>query len=214
VQEINRKTMPELSNIQTYEKLNGEDYLPTLDKFKTVLKRIDLWNDEVKQAFDTFEWKVEDNGFVYSSIVQLGHFKTKFSDTLVRPLVMVYTPAIDKTITDNWIVCDLLVESEKLRSFKTGDYHKNPYNFVKALTSEMHKEFKQTGIYFTDEAQDGQDFDGVRNINKEKLWQFDYAIIPLTLEETYSSPPLTHKIINHNNYLEAWYIDRWNPNKE
>lgn len=206
--------MPELSNIQTYEKLIGEGYQATLDRFKTVLQRIDLWNDEVKQAFDTFEWKVEGNGFVYSSIVQLGHFKTKFSDITVRPLVMVFTPAIDKTITDNWIVCDLLVEAEKLRNFETGDYHKTTYDFVKALTSEMHKEFKQTGVYFTDEAQDGQDFDGVRNINKEKLWQFDYAIIPLTLEQTYSMPPLTHKIIRHDNYLEAWYIDRWKPKEK
>ena len=206
--------MPELSNIQTYEKLNGADYQLILDRFKSVLQRLDLWNNEVKQAFDEFVWKVEDDGFVYSSITQLGHFKTKFSDILVRPLVMVYTPVIDKTNTDNWIACDLLIEAEKLRSFETGNYHKTTYDFVKALTLEMHKEFKQTGIYFTDEAQDGQDFDGFRNINKEKLWQFDYAIIPLTLQKTYSSPPLTHKIIHHNNYLEAWYIDRWTPDEK
>lgn len=203
--------MPELSNIQTYEKLIGADYQSTLDRFKTVLQRIDLWNDEVKKAFDEFVWKVEDNGFVYSS-VQVGHFVTKLSDIPVRPLVLVYTSAIDKSINDNWIVCDLLIEAEKLRSFETGDYHKTTYDFVKALTLEMYTEFKQTGIYFTDEAQDGQDFDGVRNINKEKLWQFDYAIIPLTLEQTYSSPPLTHKIIRHDNYLEALYIDRWTSN--
>ena len=203
--------MPELSNIQTYEKLIGADYQPTLDKFKTVLKRIDLWNDEVKQAFDAFVWKVDEDGKVYSSI-QVGHFKTKLSEIPVRPLVLVYTPATNETITDNWIVCDLLIEAEKLRSFATGNYHKITYDFVKALTLEMHKEFKQTGVYFTDEAQEGQDFAGVRNINKEKLWQFDYAIIPLTLEQTYSTPALTHKIIHHENHLEAWYFDRWTPN--
>jgi hypothetical protein len=204
--------MPELSSIQTYEKLIGADYQPTLDRFKTVLQRIDLWNDEVKKAFDEFVWKVEDNGYVYSS-VQVGHFVTKLSDIPVRPLVLVYTPAIDKTILDNWITCDLLIESGKLRSPESGNYKKTIYDFVKVLTSEMHKEFKQTGVYFTDEAQDGQDFVGIRG-NKEELWQFDYAIIPLTLELTYSIPPLTHKIIRHNNYLEAWYIDRWTPNQE
>jgi hypothetical protein len=204
------KTMPELSNIQTYEKLIGEDYQPTLDRFKTVLQQIDLWNDEIQHAFESFEWKVDDNGFVYSSIVQLGHFKTKFSDIAVRPLVLVYTPAIDKSFTNNWIVCDLLIEIEKLRSY---DYFQSTYSFVKSLTLEMHREFKQTGVYFTDEAQDGQDFDGIRNANKEKLWEFDYALIPLSLEQTYSSPPLTHKIIRHDNYLEVWNINRWTPNK-
>jgi hypothetical protein len=205
--------MPELSNIQTYEKLIGEDYQPTLDRFKTVLQQIHLWNDEVKQAFDEFVWKVEDDGLVYSSI-QVGHFLTKFSNIPIRPLVLVYTPAIDKTIKDNWIVCDLLIEAEKLRSFETGDYNKTTYDFVKALASEMHKEFKQTGVYFTDEVQDGQDFDGFRNVNKEKLWQFDYAIIPLTLEQTYSTPPLTHKVIHHYSYLEAWNIARWKQNEK
>lgn len=204
--------MPELSNIQTYEKLIGTDYQSTLDRFKTVLQRIDLWNDEVKKAFDEFAWKVEDNGFVYSSI-QVGHFVTKLSNIPVRPLVLVYTPAIDKSIHDNWIVCNLLVEAEMLRSILPGDYHNTTYDFVKVLTSEMHKVFKQTGVYFTDEAQDGQDFDGIRG-NKEKLWQFDYAIIPLALEQTYSTPPLTHKIIRHDNYLEAWYIDRWTPSEK
>jgi hypothetical protein len=202
--------MPELSNIQTYEKLNGENYQPTLNRFKTVLQRIELWNEEVKQAFDTFEWKVEDNGFIYSSITRLGHFRTKLSDIPVRPLVMVYTTAIDKTFKDNWIVCELLIQTEMIRSY---DYFPETYNLVEELSSEMHKEFKQTGVYFTDEAEDGEDFDGIRG-EKEKLWQFDYALIPLALEKTYSSPPTTHKVNRLENSLEAWYISRWTANKQ
>lgn len=201
--------MPELSNIQTYERINGNDFQSILEKFKTVLQRIDLWNDEVKQAFDVFEWKVKYDSFGYSSIIQLGYYKTKFSDIPVRPLAMIYTPTIEKAINDNWIVCELLIEAEKLRSFTTGNYCKKTCNFVKSLTSEIYKEFKQTGVYFTDEAQDGQDFDGIYNINKEKLWQFDYAIIPMTLEDTYFNPPLTHKIIHIENHLEAWNINKW-----
>jgi len=201
--------MPELSNIQTYEKIDGSNFRPTLDRFCKVLKSIDLWNDEIKTAFDNFEWTVENNGFVYSSITQLGHFTTKISGVNVRPLVMVYTPAIDGTFKDNWICCELLIEAEELRSFEDGQFRSYTYDFVKALTFEMHKEFKQTGIYFTDEAQDGSDFDGIRCNDFTKLWQFDYALIPTTLDNLYSRKPETHNTKRHENYFEAWYIDQW-----
>ena len=198
--------MPELSNIQTFEKLNGSDYKPTLDRFESVLKRIGLWNSEIEKEFRGFDWKVEDNGFVYSSITQAGHFKTKFSDVEVRPLLMVYTPAIDSSFKDNWMTCDLLIETEDLRR---GDYFEKTYDLVEALTFEKFREFSQTGIYFTDEAQDGQDFDGLRTNDKSKLWQFDYALVPLTLGQVYSTIPLTHLVIERDNALEIFNKERW-----
>ncbi len=73
----------------------------------------------------------------------------------------------------------------------------------------MQMEFRQTGIYFTDEAQDGSDFNGIRCNDSSKLWQFDYAFIPNTLESLYSKKPDTHNIKRHENYFETWYIARW-----
>jgi hypothetical protein len=46
-----------------------------------------------------------------------------------------------------------------------------------------------------------------------KLWQFDYAIIPVSLEKLYTNPPSTHAIKKHEQYLEAWDVERWNENK-
>jgi hypothetical protein len=194
--------MPDLSNIQTYEKINGSNFRPTLDRFCNVLRSIELWNDEIKNAFDNFEWK-------NYSITQLGHFTSRLSGIKIRPLVMVYTPAIDGTFKDNWIGCELLIESEELRSFTDGQFYSYTYDLIRTLTVEMQKEFKQTGVYFTDEAQDGSDFDGIRSKDMEKLWQFDFAIIPLTLENYYSIKPTTHNIKRQGNYIEAWYGDRW-----
>jgi hypothetical protein len=111
--------MPELSNIQTFEKLNGTDFKPTSDKFEIVLKRIGLWNEEVKKAFNAFEWNGE--GFVYSPIAELGHFKTKHADIKVRPFVMVYTPMVDSSFTDNWMTCNLLIKAEDLRNERYFD---------------------------------------------------------------------------------------------
>ena len=128
---------------------------------------------------------------------------------------MVYTPAIEGTFKDNWIGCALLIEAEELRNFTDGKFYSYTYDLVRTLTFEMQKEFKQTGVYFTDEAQDGSDFDGIRSNEMEKLWQFDYATIPSTLESLYSPKPTTHNCKRQGNYIEAWHEDRWKdcPNR-
>ncbi len=202
--------MPELSNIQTFEKLSGDNFRPTLDKFTNVLKRIDLWNNEIESAFESFAWKVEDNGFIHSSIEKIGFYKTKYSDIPVRPLLMVYTKAVDKTFNDNWIVVDLLIDAGKLRDFKTGEFYADTYKFVKSLGRELAKDFNQTGIYFTDEAQDGEDFDGIRMNDQTKLWQFDYAIIPIGVIDLYKNKPDSHEIQKTDDYYESWFAKRWN----
>ena len=120
---------------------------------------------------------------------------------------MVYTPAIDSSFKDNWMTCDLLIEAEDLRR---GEYFKKSYHVVEALTLEMFREFKQTGIYFTDETQDGRDFDGLRTNDQSELWQFDYAVIPLTLRHLYKDIPSTHEVIERDNALEIFYKERWN----
>jgi len=201
--------MPELSNIQTFEKIDGSNFRPTLDRFRNVLKNIGLWNEEIKNTFDNFKWSVEDDGFVYSSITQLGHFKSRLSNIKIRPLVMVYTAAIDTPIEDNWISCELLILSEELRSFDDGKFYRHTYELVKALTFEMQKEFNKTGIYFTDEAQDGSDFSAIRHHDATKLWQFDYALIPNNLDKFYSDKPKTHEILKQEKYNEAWLVERW-----
>ena len=147
--------------------------------------------------------------------MELGYYASIYSEIKIRPLIMVYTPNMDSTFKDYWICCDLLVESEKLRSSKTGEFYDSTYDLIESLAKEMQSEFKQTGIYFADEAQDGQDFDAIRNNDYSKLWQFDYALIPSTLDNLYSRPPQTHKVMRLENYLKSWYIDRWEikPNR-
>jgi hypothetical protein len=167
-----------------------------------------LWNDELKIEFDNFKWIVEENGFVYSSISSMP-IKSKYSDIPIRPNVIVYTPAIDDSFKDNWITCDLLIESDKLGCYYSDKSDNSIFDLIKKLTFEMYKEFKQTGVYFTDEAQDNQDFNGIRCNDSSVLWQFDYALIPLSMEKLYSKLPKSHKMIRFDNYIECWDIKRW-----
>lgn len=201
--------MPELNNIQTYEKLKGSDFKPTLERFSKVLNRIGLWNNEIKNAFESFEWKIEDDGYVYSSINAIGSYPTRFSDIKVRPLVVAWTPAIDESFEENWISCDLLIESENIRNHINGYYKDIAFPLVKKLVKEMSIEFYQTGIYFTDEAQDGRDFNGIRTNGNEELWSFDYALIPNKLTELYRDKPYNYGVNKTDNWIESWNLENW-----
>lgn len=201
--------MPELSNIQTFEKLNGHDFKPSIEKFIKVLERIGVWNAEIKSDFDALKWKVEDNGFVYFSNSGTVFHKTSFSDIYVRPLIMAWTPAIDETFKNTWISCDLLIETETIWDSKNGKYKESTFEFIKKLVNEMATEFEQTGVYFTNEAQDGEDFDGIRMTDRNKLWSFDYAIIPKKMKELYGEKPSNFSINETDNWIESWNSDNW-----
>ncbi len=202
--------MPELSNIQTYERLSDNDFKPSIEKFIKVLERIGVWNTELKNDFDSLKWNVEDNGFVYFSNSDNGFYQTSFSEIKVRPLLMAWTTAIDKTFKDNWISNVLLIETETIRDFKKGKYKELTFEFIKKLVKEMSTEFDQTGIYFTDEAQDGGVFNGIRTTDRNKLWNFDYVLIPKKLKELYEEKPNNYNIHESDNWIETWNSNNWN----
>ncbi|MGQ3013371.1 MAG: hypothetical protein ACT6QS_06675 [Flavobacteriales bacterium] len=202
--------MPDLSNIQTYERINGSDFSSVAERFASVLRNIDLWNAEIAETFTRAEWK-EENGFVFSSLAQFGYFLSVYYGITIRPHVCIYTPAVDSIFTDTWMECSLLIEAEQLRRAADGAFYPHTYDLVKTISLAMHREFKQTGIYFTDEMQDGSDFEGITSNDKTKLWQFDYALVPTTLTTYYSDCPATHYIAEQDNYFEVWHRDRWKP---
>lgn len=203
--------MPELSNIQTYEKIEGTNFKPVLDRLSKVLKNVGLWNKEIEKSFDSFSWEVEDIGFVFR-FIDLRPVASELSGIRIRPSILGYTSSIDSTFKDNWLGCDLLIETDELRNIGQAEYFPYVFEFVKELVSEMLKEFKHTGTYLTDEAQDGEDFDGIRCNDKSKLWQFDYAQIPLNLENLYSETPSTHLVKRNGEFFEALRVSVWNEN--
>ena len=47
--------MPDLSNIQTYEKIENSNLRLPIERFCRVLKSIELWTDDIRTEFDDFE---------------------------------------------------------------------------------------------------------------------------------------------------------------
>ena len=200
--------MPELSNIQTYIETKDKDYAPTLERFKQVLINLNAWNEPTKRAFENPNWR-DEGGFVYSEIMSLEPRTTKHSGVKVRPLCMVLTPQIDSSLTSNGLVCDLLVETDELiEDYASGKFRNYAFDFVELLSAEMIRNLG-TAVYFTNEADDGEPFDGYRTNNLNKLWKFDYALIPIQQSDSYSTPPNSHQIRTNGQYLECWKTELW-----
>lgn len=199
--------MPELSNIQTYVKLNDTQFKPSITKFSNILKRLGVWNDTIKTDLESLKWKIENNGMGYFSNPKMEFLPTHLN-IKVKPLIIAWSPAIDKTFKGNWISFELLIETATIKNLEGNKYKKGALETVKKLATEMAIDFTETGIFFTNESQDGEEFDGLRTGDKNLLWNFDYAIIPSSLLHLYRQKP-TQFTISLNQQLEATRTDQW-----
>ena len=199
--------MPEFSNIQTYVLVKECNYQEELNKYYSILENIGVETQDVRKRFNGFYWELDDDGYVHNQISSnLPFLISTLTPIPIRPHIPFYT-----TQSGIWMGLELLIETEKLQDLITRTYYQKPYILIKTLVYELHKQFQQTGVYFTDEAQDGQDFDGITEHDHTQLWNFDYAIIPNHLKTLYANCPATHQIKPHDKYFEAWYIGegRW-----
>ncbi|MBU2913937.1 hypothetical protein [Reichenbachiella agariperforans] len=118
---------------------------------------------------------------------------------------------MDPTLKSNGISCDLLIETDELiANYSTGEFREYTFDFVERLVFEMTNNFG-TPTYFTNEADDREPFDGLRTVNSNKLWSFDYALIPIELRSIYSTPPNTHQSRTNGQLLECWKTKLWKP---
>ncbi len=199
--------MPEISNIQTYLKVDQTTYPRAMERFAKVLKAINAWNDEVAESFASFKWEVDVDGSVYSTFTS-PRLRSSFSPTSIWPYAFV-SLLEDEQVDGHWMVFNLYLETDDLLNMGTGEYFPTTYPLVKSLSLAVHAEFGQTGVYFTDEMQDAAELEVFAHNDHSQLWQFDYAIIPLSLAHLYNHLPATHAINKHESHIEAWNVERW-----
>lgn len=200
--------MPELHSIQTFEQIDKSTYLDVFNKVSNVLKSIGVWNEEITTTFESFSWEENATDFMFSALMNLGYYRTAFSEFEVSPSVMVYCKGLDQSFTTYWMSFQLLIRTSDVYDNISYAY-KDVFRQVEQLCKLVAQKFTQTGVYFADEAQDGSDFDGIRNNEKSKLWQFDYAILPLKLQELYGNVPITHTIKEESGAVIAWNKHIW-----
>ncbi|WP_157807244.1 hypothetical protein [Hymenobacter chitinivorans] len=194
-----------MNSIRLCEPLEGADFKPVLDRFGRVLQRIGAPMEEVQRMFDAFTWDVNDIGWVFSS----EHVSEFIPPGFTIPLYLTIDGMAPEmgNVVGNWLCCDLYTDTHRLLG-PGYFYHAQAQRLVEYVAHELRREFPQAAIYFVDEVQLG-DFDAARQPDPTKLWEFEYALLPPSLYDTYAAVPATHATAWHEEYLEAWYQGRW-----
>ena len=89
--------------------------------------------------------------------------------------IVIWTNQLISYVKEPWIELVIIVKPENQTG--TNLDSKMDKVFLKILTM-FSKIFQETGVYVTNEMQDGEAFIGIVGGLEEKLWEFDYAIIP------------------------------------
>ncbi|MCC3649378.1 hypothetical protein JGK52_22285 [Cytobacillus oceanisediminis] len=183
--------MGEYKYIQTYTRYsNTENFQQILGNFRHLLLKIGLSLDEIDNWLSNITWSLDDSriGSVESilpkqnKLLELDHSKLN-----VRASIIIWTDNIGSYLLEEpWV--ELLVMVKLKDQSYTNDFSNLEKVLVKIM-SLFNETFQETGVYITNEMQDGEAFIGLLGNGDEKLWAFDCAIIPLHYYPLYENVP-------------------------
>lgn len=182
--------MPEYSQIQTYIKYDKKTIYEQTEKLKVALGEIGFDKEYINEGLNNFEWKIEDNGFVYS----LENYEckiVKWNDIELhcRPLLMGWTPNINENLKDSWLEISLLYYTDEITlDYKTGKFKNGVLEVILNHMKIISRYFDETGTYFTDEVTDSKPWEALVGID-DIIWAFDIGIVPEHLESFYEKKP-------------------------
>ncbi|OKP86008.1 hypothetical protein A3844_14735 [Paenibacillus helianthi] len=180
--------MPEYSHIQTYLKCNRHNFKELINHFAKVLSSLYL---DSRYFTSELEWEVSDNGFMYvGGGAESQIFVHNDFELHIRPYVMGLTPEVIKELEESWLEVSLLFWTEEIElDWKTGQLKDEFRTLLWAMLTRFSEEFKESGVYFTNEVTDGTPWEALVCYTKEDLWTFDAAIIPDHLIDMYNDGP-------------------------
>ncbi len=178
--------MPEYSQIQTYIKYNEETFNEVLIKARDLFLEFGINKNLLDNWIKDISWKVEDNGFVYTGC----NFKPQKINCLNTDIELQICPLISGFLPEEFyyvVKIELLFHTDEIEYSRTNKLTKEIGQIIWKSLNKFWDYFKETGIYFTDEAQDGRALDTIHSNNSKDLYEFDLAIIPNKYEKLYEN---------------------------
>lgn len=174
--------MPEYHNLQAYARYDERTFRAGLSRYRGVLQAIGCYDQRVEDWLARIEWDVSDNGFVYTgSHDPWVEFESAGMLLKAGPHVIGFTPEVYAEADRAWVEYGLLFETEHLQygsSFSAWEYKQGLDPAIWKLMQHFGCAFSELGVFFTDEAQDGEPFEGLVK-GSDKRWQFDLAWVPV-----------------------------------
>ena len=183
--------MPEFHNLQCYTVLDRRTFRDTISRFETVLRTCGVRGARVEEYLRTAGWESPADEFVSTGNHAWVEFASAGFHLRAAPHIVGYTPDAFPGQDRGWLEVGMLFETEDLQtgsSFSTWAYKPGLGPAIWNLMTHFGPAFSEVGIFFTDEAQDGQALEGLIE-DSEARWQFDLAWIPENNAARFSQRP-------------------------
>lgn len=179
------------SHIQTYVRLkNSEGFQHIIDRFKQVMINSGISFDDINSWI--LGINPQDDDTLYASIedIPLSHdmlVKVENNKYIVNTSIIIWTHKSIETWLELLITVDGGDSTCKDKGFD---------DFILKIMENLSEVFNETGIYLSNEMQDGEAFIGLVENKIEKLWEFNAAIIPMPHLSFYKQMPKDFKRYN------------------
>lgn len=162
------------------------------------------------------EWEFSDDGNMY---VGGGDYTQLFDNNSyqlhIRPFVMGWTPEVINELQEPWLEVSLLFWTEEIQfDSSTGQLKDEHKSLIWTLMEQFSEHFKESGVYFTNEATDGRPWEALVCGIQENIWAFDAVILPTHLFDVYRGSPkeMFNKTNENIMYLarkSIWESEPW-----
>jgi hypothetical protein len=165
---------------------NEENFLHILNNFVRLLYQIGFSTDDVTSWESKISWTANDSEIISIQSIPSNHgilLEINQQKLMVFPSIIVWNDHIDSYVFEEpWVELLIRIKSEDQTGFDLDSECETLFFKIMSVISEA---FQETGVYVTNEMQDGEAFLGFVNMEEEKYWEFDYAIIPYQYHELY-----------------------------
>lgn len=198
--------------IRVFEKVEASP-LDILNNFRKVLLSIGCWKEEMGGKFENPKWHASDAGIQWDWNYVGAHdpMPSKFVGLSIQATAQ--PDLLNTKPFEGGIICTLVLKFADQGSKFDG----NAYAAIHEIALLLFHEFKtRPVILLMDESKKkfppGDTWEPVElSIYKKMLnpWNFDYAILPRSLDEVYETIKETHMVKKHENYIESWRMNTW-----
>lgn len=171
-----------------------------------------------KQIIDRLLWYKSDKRFI--DIINDDRWNRMSSNNSyfnAKAIAHVWNPEYFKTFKNMCIEMDILLESGGLLDLHTNKLSKGACEFIGTMISIFSNYFIDTPIFFTDEKGNVEISKLILQFNNLKcnnIWNFELAILPLSLEYQFIERPNTYVRIQLNNKLIFAKVNSWHSLSE
>jgi len=204
--------MPEYCQVETIVQCNQQTFQLALEQLAKFLSQLGYEHTELIPWFSQITWPSSDEErdahiLLLPKMIVLSRLKPLPCAGL-EILIQRGTNPISSD--DGWLKLSILFDAEIVKDISTGIYKPEVGKTLWYLLQQLAGVFRDGGIYFTDEWQEGRVLWTVAGMRQEvNLWAFDLALVPKTLTSRFGVTPKVFQRIALDDWVGFARSDRW-----